>query len=101
MFDCPFQKLPLNRESSHDNFDSFLLHFTSAFTFVHFGFAFYAGVVHVMSWDDGSAPFFPGWLVILDSALNIVEIPLLLMFFLEMMGKVRKFYSSLFAYVQT
>ena len=87
-----FQKLPMNQES-HSNFDSFLLHFTSAFTFVHFGFAFYAGVVHVMS-TDGSAPFFPGWLVILDSVLNIVEIPLLLIFLLEMMGKVRKFYTS-------
>jgi len=29
---------------SHDNFDSFLLHFTSAFILTHFGFTFYAGV---------------------------------------------------------
>ena len=73
---------------SHDNFDSFLLHFTSAFTFAHFGFAFYAGIVHVMSTDNPSS-FFPGWLVILDSLLNIIEIPALLIFFIEMMGKVR------------
>ena len=70
---------------SHDGFDSFLLHFTSAFILAHFGFAFYAGVVHVMS---GNASFFPGWLVILDSVLNVVEIPALIIFFIEMMGKV-------------
>ena len=58
---------------------------TSGFNFVHAGFVFFAGIVHTSS---GNPTFFPGWLAILSSLVNIAELVALLAFFMELSGKV-------------
>ena len=72
------------KEEEEDNFDIALLLFTTGFNFVHISFVFYAGVVHVMS---GNNSFFPGWMSILFSLLNMVEVTALLIFLIELENK--------------
>lgn len=67
------------------NFDILLLNFLSVFLYVHLGFQFFSGVTHV-SMGDGS--FFPGWLAIFSSILNMLEVVALTIFLIELKGKV-------------
>lgn len=74
-----------SREEDEGNFDISLLRFLSVFLYVHLGFSFFSGVTHV---SMGDSSFFPGWLAILSSILNMGEVAALMIFLIELKGKV-------------
>ena len=63
-----------------------ILLFTAAFSLIHGGFVFFAGLVHISSGDLSS--FFPGWLAVLSSVLGVAELVALLALFMELRAKV-------------
>ena len=79
--DCGSRK----EEEEEGNFDISLLRFLSVFLYVHLGFQFFSGVTHV---SMGDMSFFPGWLAILSSILNMGEVAALMIFLIELKSKV-------------
>ena len=73
------------KEEEEGNFDISLLRFLSVFLYVHLGFQFFSGVTHV---SMGDMSFFPGWLAILSSIMNMGEVAALMIFLIELKGKV-------------
>ncbi len=72
-------------EEDDDDFDISLLRFTSFFAYAYLGFTIITGVVHV---SLGSESFFPGWAHIVSAVLVMGEITALLIFLIELKGKV-------------
>ena len=81
-----------SREEEDGNFDIYLLRFLSVFLYVHLGFQFFSGVTHV---SMGDSSFFPGWLAILSAILNMGEVAALMIFLIELKGKVCLIYGNI------
>ena len=81
---CNSETCDCGREIEEGNFDIYLLRFLSIFLYVHLGFQFFSGVTHV---SMGDSAFFPGWLAIFSSILNMVEVAALTIFLIELKNK--------------
>ena len=78
-FDCD------KKEEAKGNFDISVLRFLSTFNYVHVGFSLFAGIMHISMGEDS---FFTGWLSTINSLLNMMEVTALMIFLIELKGKV-------------
>jgi hypothetical protein len=72
-------------EEEEDDFDISLLRLTAFFNYSYLVFVLITGVVHVA---EGSDVFFPGWMHIVNALVVMAETTALLIFLIELKGKV-------------
>ena len=79
------------QQEEDDDTDITLLRFTAAFVYVYLAFVLIAGIIQLSSGHLNE--FFSGWVSVLNGILGISETTALLLFLMELKGKVRVFIS--------